>query len=266
MRSETIDSFKWFFREFVNMMGVKAPQTILTDQARAMEVAIGEVLKETIHRWCKWHILCLAKENLGDAYSKNSDFKDAFHKILNDMLTIEEFEKAWKELMEKHGLQEHPFIEKIYAIKEMWAKPYFAGVFCAKQTSTQRSESANHMFKGYCLPGSPMHQFVTQYMKLVAERDEQTDYEERMNKLAKKSVTFNFGMERHAAAKVYTDKVMRIVEKEIFESGNSTRWRSKYQEWRTVLSTTRMKLEAIWHWYLIGRGSSRMNVNYKLTV
>ncbi|XP_062180274.1 protein FAR1-RELATED SEQUENCE 5-like [Phragmites australis] len=163
--------------------------------------------------------LRLAKEKLGSVYNKNNDFKDAFHKLLNDMLIVEEFEATWKELMEIHGLQEHPFIEKIYAVKNMWEKPYFLDVFCAKQTSTQRSESVNHMFKGYCPPGLPMHLFVTQYLKLAVERDAQGDYEERMNKLASKAVTFNFPIERHAA-KIYTEKVMRIIVNEIFQSGN----------------------------------------------
>jgi hypothetical protein len=52
------------------------------------------------------------------------------------MITVEEFEAAWAILIAKYGLQDHPFLTQIYEVREMWAKPYFAGNFCARMTST----------------------------------------------------------------------------------------------------------------------------------
>ncbi|KAM0915707.1 hypothetical protein ACQ4PT_010665 [Festuca glaucescens] len=99
LREEKIENFEWVFREFVKMVSGKKPVTILTDQCRAMEVAIGNVLPATKHRWCKWHVLRKAKERLGALYGKNNQFKVDFHWIVNQMLTKEEFEGAWMQML-----------------------------------------------------------------------------------------------------------------------------------------------------------------------
>lgn len=72
-----------------------------------MEVAIEEVLPGTKHLWCKWHILRKAKEQLGHLYSKKSKtgFKEDFHKLINTMLIVSEFEAGWKHMLQKYKLQ-----------------------------------------------------------------------------------------------------------------------------------------------------------------
>jgi len=179
MTDEKIDSFKWVFREFVNFMDGKAPATVLTDQCRAMEVAIAEEWKDTIHRWCKWHVLRRVRECVGPKYTQIREFRDEFHKMLNEMLTIDEFEKAWQQLLIKYGLTTNPFLQQVYETRHMWVKSYFKGVFCARMTSTQRSESANHMLKNLVQPNCPLHQFIQQYNKLQYIRDEEENYQEK---------------------------------------------------------------------------------------
>jgi hypothetical protein len=155
----------------------------IADQARAMELAIKDVLPDTTHRWCKWHVLRKAKESLGVVYGKKSDFKDEFHKLVHHMITKEEFEDGWSKMLEKYSLQKHPFLTQIYEVRDMWAKPYSKGVFCAKMTSTQRSESANHLLNTYVPPACPMHLFIRQYEKLQFDRESSESYEEKRTSL-----------------------------------------------------------------------------------
>jgi hypothetical protein len=112
-------------------------------------------------------------------YGKKSDFKDQFHKLVHHMIRKEEFEDGWASMLEKYSLQKHPFLTQIYEVQDMWAKPYFKGVFCAKMTSTQRSESANHLLKTYVPPACPVHLFIRQYEKLQFDREDSESYEKR---------------------------------------------------------------------------------------
>ncbi|XP_047059651.1 protein FAR1-RELATED SEQUENCE 5-like [Lolium rigidum] len=219
LTNEKTETFEWVFKEFVSLMGGKPPVTILTDQCRAMEIAIAAVLPETTHRWCKWHVLRKAKECMGSVYSKASGFRDEFHKILEYMITVEEFEAAWSSLVAKYGLEEHPFLTQIFEVREKWAKPYFAGKFCARMTSTQRSESANHMLKGFVPPGSSMNMFVRHYNKLQFDRDEEENYQEMRSRLG--GIVLNSGLpiEMHAS-KIYTPNMFGLFKVHLFQSGS----------------------------------------------
>ena len=86
-------------------------------------------------------------------------------------------------MIEKYGLQTNAFLTQLYEVRGKWAKPYFMGVFCAKMTSTQRSESANHLLKGYVPPGCPMHLFIRQYEKMQFDDNSEESYQEKRTKL-----------------------------------------------------------------------------------
>ena len=78
---------------------------------------------------------------------------------------------------------------RVYEEREMWAKPYFQKISCAGMCSTQRSECANHMLKIYTVCKSSINAFVTQYTKLIDDRE---SCHAMAEKNSKQAILFNY--------------------------------------------------------------------------
>lgn len=104
------------------------------------------------------------------------------HELLDEIVSIPEFETRWALLVEEYGLSDNDFLQRAYDNRAMWAKPYFTKTFCAGMTSTQRSESANHLLKTYIPRGAPMHLFVSQYNRMITDREGEEAREDHTTK------------------------------------------------------------------------------------
>ncbi|XBI90677.1 hypothetical protein VPH35_028246 [Triticum aestivum] len=203
MREETVDTFKWLFQSFSCAMHGKRPSAILTDNCYQMEVAIAEVWPGTVHRVCKWHVLKNAKENFGNIYSKRSTFKNEFHRVLNDPQTIDEFERAWIDLVKRYELESSTYMKRMWDMRTQWAPVYFKSHFFAKMSTTQRSESMNHVLKKYVKPSSPMNVLVRKYESFFYDRIQEEDAEEFHTSDDKVVTATKSPLEKHVA-RVYT--------------------------------------------------------------
>jgi hypothetical protein len=108
------------------------------------------------------------------------------------MLTVEEFENGWEHIISKYDLADNPFMIRAYEVRDKWAKPYFKEVFCARMTSTQRSESANHVLKVYVPCKSSINMFVKQYAKLIDDREKADDEAEKNSSQVRKNYVYTF--------------------------------------------------------------------------
>ncbi|KAG2710572.1 hypothetical protein I3760_04G033700 [Carya illinoinensis] len=128
----------------------RAPSTIITNDDKVMAKATGEVLLNTIHRLCLWHILQKFLEHLAHAYNKYPDFQKDFHHYIHETITTEEFEQEWALIL--------------------WVPAYLRSIFCAGMSTTQKSESMNKFFKDYVKSSTMVSDFVHQYEKSIDAR------------------------------------------------------------------------------------------------
>lgn len=134
------------------------------------------------------------------------------------MITADEFENAWHMLIDKYSLRQHPHMSQLYEIHEKWASPYFRCIFCAKMTSTQRSESVNHLLKTYVPPSCPMHMFARHYLRMQFDRDSSECAEEKRTRLARPLLRVNRAFGRHAS-QIYTRAMFEKFGDILYEAG-----------------------------------------------
>ncbi|XP_043694297.1 protein FAR1-RELATED SEQUENCE 5-like [Telopea speciosissima] len=167
---EMIPSFKWLFETFLETHGQKKPITIFTDQDAAMARTIGEVLPETWHRLCTWHIMQNGIKHLGNLMKHESSFLKELNKCIFQYENEEEFENAWKVLLDHYQLKNNSWLAQIYSIKHKWACCYMKYTFTLGVRSTQLSESINNDLKNYLRPTLDLVRFLKQFERVVEDK------------------------------------------------------------------------------------------------
>ncbi|XP_074288845.1 protein FAR1-RELATED SEQUENCE 5-like [Silene latifolia] len=103
---EDDDSFKWVFEKFLDTMGQREPQCIITDQCPGIKKVVPKVFKKAKHRYCMWHIMQKVADKIGITISKETDFVSRLNTVVWDSdLEPVEFERKWSDLIVEHNLQ-----------------------------------------------------------------------------------------------------------------------------------------------------------------
>lgn len=108
MVNENEATFVWELQQLIEAGDGFRPLTIITDGDKAMANAIGKVLPEARHRLCLWHIMRNVKVHL------KGKFLDGFIKCVK-CRTPNDFESAWKELVDIYSIQERRWAKDFYA-------------------------------------------------------------------------------------------------------------------------------------------------------
>nr|XP_040253461.1 protein FAR1-RELATED SEQUENCE 1-like [Aegilops tauschii subsp. strangulata] len=146
------------------------------------------------------------KDHLALLYKAHEKLKDDLNAVLNHPLMPSEFERAWKDLIQRYNLQDDELINSLWEDRHEWISAYYKEVFCARMTSTQRSESMNLILKqNFVKEKHDLHLFAQQVDKCIQTRKAVEHAETVANDSEVKTTTL-FGFEVQLS-KVYTRTV-----------------------------------------------------------
>ena len=95
VRQELATSFDWVFETFLEAMGGRQPDNIITDQDIAMKASISKVFPDSVHRNCRWHIISKAQGKVGPVLGRNPGLSEDFNAVVDFSFSPEEFEAKW---------------------------------------------------------------------------------------------------------------------------------------------------------------------------
>ncbi|KAG2711955.1 hypothetical protein I3760_04G102500 [Carya illinoinensis] len=225
--NETVESYIWLLRTWQEVMLGKAPETLITDDNKVMAKAIAEVLPNTAHRLCLWHILQKCSEHLAHIYNKFPDFQKDFRHCIHETITIDEFEEEWTSILVKYVLVDNTWLQNLYRQRDMWVPAYLRRTFCAGMSTTQKNESMNKFFKNYACSSTMLSDFVHQYEKSLDACYFKEKKKDMRTKSTRAILKTCYKIEEEAVL-VYTRKSFMIFQDELF---NSQRYKStKFQK------------------------------------
>ncbi|XP_050914753.1 protein FAR1-RELATED SEQUENCE 5 [Lathyrus oleraceus] len=176
---ETIESFFWLLSTWLEAMSGISPKTIITDQDAAISNAVA--------------------------------------KCIHQSTTVEEFDSDCEAIIDKYGLQDNQWLNKIFSIREKWIPAYVRHNFCAGMSTTQRSESMNKYFKDFLNSSTSLSQFVTRYEKALDARYNKEREKTFKTRNSKPLLRTLYPMEEETS-KIYTRKMFRIFQDELVGS------------------------------------------------
>ncbi|XP_074265595.1 protein FAR-RED IMPAIRED RESPONSE 1-like [Silene latifolia] len=119
---EDYESFNWVFSRFLQAMGGKEPEYIITDQDPGIIKSVPLVFKTARHRFCMWHIMNKMPSKFGVLRSDYNEFMCKINDIIwDDELEAAEFDGIWEQIIQDHGVGVTDWFADTYAIRGQWS-------------------------------------------------------------------------------------------------------------------------------------------------
>ncbi|KAH6782329.1 hypothetical protein C2S51_007622 [Perilla frutescens var. frutescens] len=215
MSGEDAESYSWVLQKFKDCMGA-SPSLIITDQDLGLKVVVRQVLPNTRHRLCMWHIMFKVPDKLLAHIRKNETFRKRLNSIVwSNCINITDFELIWKEIMVEFGLADDSWFKSLYDIREDWVPAYFRDLLMSGLCrTTSISESVNSFYSRFLRSKSNLVEFLMNFDSALNTQRHAHAYLDSVDESSIPQLKTPFTFEKHAAT-VYTRNKFYEVQKEI---------------------------------------------------
>lgn len=167
---DSVSSFKWLVRTFVEAMSGKRPKFILSDQDATVVEAIHAVLPETSHCICAWQMYLIALKHLRHVVKEYDSFAIDFRNCIFGHEQEEDFIQAWDSMLERHGLCHNAWLRWMYREKEKWSVAYGRNTFFIETNGTHLVELLSDKLRSFLGPDIGVLQFFKHFENVVNEQ------------------------------------------------------------------------------------------------
>ncbi|XP_042059485.1 protein FAR1-RELATED SEQUENCE 5-like [Salvia splendens] len=217
-KKESCDAFTYEYK-FVKCMG-GAPKLIITDQDLGMKVAIEEVLVNTRHRWCMWHIMEKVAEKVPKSLLGNGDFKELNSCVWSELIEPTEFEDTWHKIMEEYELEDTDWFSTVFRSRQYWVPTYFSDFPASSLIKTTYvSESQNSFFKRYSKSKANLVVFLMNFNNALEAQRHKTAKLDYIDVNTTSTLKTQWLIEKYAST-IFTDSAFKEIQDQILEAYN----------------------------------------------
>ncbi|KAK9714065.1 hypothetical protein RND81_06G069300 [Saponaria officinalis] len=224
---ENEESFTWLFKRFLEAMGGKEPEYIITDQDPDIISSVANVFKTARHRFCMWHILNKVPVKFGSNTKDLPDFfRDLNAIVWDEDLEPGDFDKRWGEILADYGVGlERNWFQEVFKIRRQWVLAHCKDLIIGGVLrTTQKSESENSFFKKFENNSGTLVEF---WMRFESAIDQQRHTQKKLdsdNRHSSPKLLTQLPVELHGS-RVYTHELFEDFQQEVisFTSGLNAR-------------------------------------------
>ncbi|CAH9103728.1 unnamed protein product [Cuscuta europaea] len=207
---ETTETYKWVLESFLEAMGNKHPNAVVTDSDGAMREAIKHVFPSAFHRLCAWHLHKNACENV-----KIPLFLKDFKTVMYANFTRDRFETFWKDMVVQHGLEGNSWVLKTYNNRYLWATAYLRDQFFGLFRTTSQCESINAIIKTYVKKKCSFFEFMHNFERALREFRNNEFVADFKSHFTTPVLTTSLQKIEQEAAQIFTDEIFQEVKNQI---------------------------------------------------
>lgn len=215
LASETIQSYTWLLKAWLNCTAGLSPQTIITDRCKVLQSAVAEVFPKSQHRFCVSHIMRKVPEKLGGLHSYDATRK-ALMKGVYEALKPYDFEAAWGFMIQNFGVSDNEWLRSLYEDRAKWAPVYLKDTFFMGMAAARFGEKLNPFFDKYLHKQTPLKEFLDKYeLALQKKYKEEADADmESRNSSPELKTRCSFELQ---LSKVYTKAIFKKFQLQVEE-------------------------------------------------